>query len=162
MNVGMQPWGLGDSLWERLWRRWVGWQARRARKRLYPQYADVQSGSKRYPLGFFPQKVSDREIHFIAYSQIPVQPQKLILQSPHLEKLVVLDILVGKNSMLLSSAPVSAVCFAPTTPGNDIQFDVAQISQHISLRIGIDDAYPKLTLDDVLPLRANLLGKGFE
>jgi hypothetical protein len=71
----------------------------------------------------------------IAQPQVPFKGRRLIIPSDVAGALIILNLIIGKNPVLVSADPVAARAYTELGVGVDLNMDTAQISQIISLSL---------------------------
>lgn len=112
---------------------------------------------REYPLGFEStvDVASGGSSVVTANPQISFRGERLVVPSDISLFFVLDDILVGKNSQLVSSGPVPASAFSEVAVGVRLNLDTANIGNLISLRV-------RNIGPDPLTFRATLIGTGVE
>jgi hypothetical protein len=70
-----------------------------------------------------------------ASPQVPFKGRRLIIPSDVAGALIILNLIVGKNPVLVSADPVAARAYTELGVGVDLNMDTAQIAQVISLQL---------------------------
>ena len=94
--------------------------------------------SREYTIGFAGAPVAiagGASSQLKATPQVPFKGRRLIIPSDVAGALVILNLIVGKNPVLVSADPVAARAFTELGVGVDLNMDTAQISQVISLSL---------------------------
>ena len=96
------------------------------------------SKSREYTIGFAGAPVAiagGASSQLKATPQVPFKGRRLIIPSDVAGALIILNLIVGKNPVLVSADPVAARAFTELGVGVDLNMDTAQISQVIALSL---------------------------